>query len=98
MAILPLTVGLTHDSSALVKGTPTRKHLTTDSLPHEVFSLIEAVLTSKDEVKVLASLGRDAAQTFIDTIDEVRPTPHSRGTVSLRLTTSAPPLSGFTFR
>ena len=96
MAILLLTVDPTHGSSALVEGTPTCKRLITYSLPHEVFSLIEAVLTSKDEVGVLASLRGDAAQIFIDTIDEVRPTPHSRGAVSLRSTTSAP-LAGFTF-
>jgi len=79
-----LTVDPTPDSSTLVElCTSACKRLTGHSLPHEALSLIEAVLTSKDEVKVLSSLPGNATQTCIDMIDEVRPTPHSRSAVCL---------------
>ena len=41
---------------------------------HELPSLIEDLFTRKDEVKMIGSLGRDAAQSFIDVVHEVRPT------------------------
>jgi hypothetical protein len=41
-------------------------------LPLEVISLIEAIFTNKDEVKAICDLGGDDAQTFINTIHEVR--------------------------
>ena len=39
--------------------------------PHEVISLIEAVLTREGEVKVIGNLCGDDAQNFIDVIHEV---------------------------
>ena len=41
--------------------------------PPEVISLIEAIFTSKDEVKMLRNLRGDDAQTFVNVISEVRP-------------------------
>ena len=41
--------------------------------PHELPSLIEEIFTKKDEVKMIGSLDRDAAQSFIDAVHEVRP-------------------------
>jgi hypothetical protein len=40
-------------------------------LPHEVIALIEAVFTSKDEVKMICDLRGDDAQIFINKIHEV---------------------------
>jgi len=40
--------------------------------PHELPSLIEAIFSSKDEGNMIRCLLRDDAQTFIDTMDEVR--------------------------
>jgi hypothetical protein len=41
-------------------------------LPHETISLIEEIFTSKDEVDMICDLLGDDAQTFINTIHEVR--------------------------
>ena len=41
--------------------------------PHELPSLIEEIFTRKDEVKMVSSLGGDAAQAFADVVHEVRP-------------------------
>ena len=41
--------------------------------PHELPSLIEEIFTSKDEVRMIGSLARDAAQSFIDVVHQVRP-------------------------
>ena len=40
--------------------------------PHELPTLIEAVLSGKDDGDTVRRLLRDDAQTFIDVIDEVR--------------------------
>ena len=40
--------------------------------PHEVISLIEAIFTGKDEIRMIRNLRGDAAQTFIDAVHEVR--------------------------
>ena len=40
--------------------------------PHELPSLIEGIFTKKDEVKMIGSLDRVAAQSFIDVVHEVR--------------------------
>ena len=49
--------------------------------PHELPSLIEEIFTRKDEGKMIGSLGRDAAQSLIDVVHEVRPVIlHLRGT------------------
>lgn len=48
--------------------------------PHEFISLIEDIITRRDEVKMIGCLDRDAAQTFIDVVHEVRlEVPHFRG-------------------
>lgn len=39
---------------------------------HEVISLIEAIFTNKEEVRMIRGLSGDAAQTFIDVVHEVR--------------------------
>jgi hypothetical protein len=50
--------------------------------PHEVISLIEAIFTSRDEVKMIGYLRGGDAQTFIDVIHGVRSALlHFRGTV-----------------
>lgn len=52
--------------------TPAWKRLIGYSLfTHEVNSLIEAIFTSKDEVKLIGDLRGDDAQTFINVIHEV---------------------------
>ena len=49
---------------------------------HELPSLIESILLSKDECDTIRCLLRDDAQTFIDAIDKARPTlPHRRVSV-----------------
>ena len=40
--------------------------------PHELIPLIEEIFTRKQEIMVFAWFGRDAAQTFVDVIHEVR--------------------------
>ena len=42
--------------------------------PHELPSLIEAILSSNDEGEMIRCLPGDDAQTFIDVIDEARST------------------------
>ena len=51
---------------------PAWKRLVTRAfLPHEVASLIESILRSEDEIKMIGNLYGDDAQTFIDMIHEV---------------------------
>jgi len=52
-------------------------------LPHEVIPLIEAILMSEDEVKMVGNLCGDDAQKFVDVIHEVSPSQflHSRCSV-----------------
>jgi len=40
-------------------------------LPHGVVSLIETILMSEDEVKMIGNLSGDDAQNFVDVIHEV---------------------------
>ena len=50
--------------------------------PREVISLIEEIFTNKEEVKMICDLLGDDAQTFINTIHEVRlPSFPSRSTI-----------------
>jgi len=42
--------------------------------PHELPSLIEAILSSNDGDEMIRCLPRDDAQTFVDVIDEARST------------------------
>ena len=71
------------DSPILVNlDAPACKRLISRTLsPQEVTSLIEAIFTSKDEVKMVRDLRGDDAQTFIDVIHEVCTTLSFRGTV-----------------
>ncbi|KAF9645530.1 hypothetical protein BDM02DRAFT_497170 [Thelephora ganbajun] len=68
------TVGPAPDSSTLVDlDTPACTRLISNALsPHEVIPLIEAIFTSKDEIRMIRDLRRDDAQTFIDVIYKVR--------------------------
>ena len=59
-----------------------RRLITHAFFPHELPSLIEEMFTRKDEVKAIGSLDRDAAQSFIDVVHNVRPAVlHLCGTV-----------------
>ena len=40
--------------------------------PHELVPLIEEIFTRKQEIMIFAWFGRDATQTFIDVVHEVR--------------------------
>ena len=40
--------------------------------PHKLPSLVDAVLSSEDQVDLIRSLSKDDTQTFIDVIDDVR--------------------------
>lgn len=51
--------------------------------PHEFPSLIEAIFSSKDEDDAISCLLGDDAQTFIDVIDEARPTLSRHKSVNL---------------
>ena len=51
-----------------------RRLIGRDFSPHELIPLIEEIFTRKQEVMIFAWFGRDAAQTFIDVVHEVRPT------------------------
>ena len=66
--------GTTPTSSIpVVSCTPAWKCLIGQDLPPDKFiSLIEDIFTNKDEVKVICDLLEDDAQTFINTIHEVR--------------------------
>ena len=71
----PLIAHTVSTSSGISAGSeaPAWKRLISHSLlPHEVISLIDAAFTSKEEVKVINGLRGDDAQTFINTIHEVR--------------------------
>ena len=68
-----IALGAPGSSIVTESDTPAWKRLISRSLlPFEVISLIEAVFTSKDEVKMICDLRGDDAQTFINTIHEVR--------------------------
>ena len=41
--------------------------------PHELIPLIEEIFASKQEIMSFAWFGRDAVQTFVDVVHEVRP-------------------------
>ena len=41
--------------------------------PHELIPLIEEIFTSKQEIMSFAWFSRDAVQTFVDVVHEVRP-------------------------
>ena len=77
--------------------TPAWKRLISHALlPHEVISLIGAIFTSRDEVKVICGLHGDDAQTFINVLREVCFVCFlSRGIFQLPLFSSAPPLLNF---
>lgn len=70
---LPPTVDPTPGVSILVDDSmPAYKRLiSSDFSPQELISLIGAIFTSKDEVKMICNLRGDEAQTFIDIIHEV---------------------------
>ena len=67
------TVHLTPDSPTLVdiKAPACRRLISHTFSQHEVVSLIEAIFTSPDEVKMIGCLRGDDAQTFVDAINEV---------------------------
>ena len=43
--------------------------------PHEVFSLLETIFASKEEIQIIRNLHQDPAQVFINVLDEVSPCP-----------------------
>ena len=74
-ALQPSTAHPTSSSSTLVdlEESACRRLISHSFSPHELPSLIEEIFTSKDEVKMIGSLGKDAAQSFIDVIHKVCP-------------------------
>jgi len=70
---LPPTVHPAPDSSVPVcLGAPARRRLISHSFPDENISRIEEIITNNDETRLTDNLPRDAAQTFIDVVHEVR--------------------------
>jgi len=64
--------------------------------PHELTSLIDNTLNRKNEVKMIGCLDRDAAQTFIDVVHEVRfVVLHICGAARSPPSSSVSPLSNF---
>jgi len=65
----------TPDSSVLIDlDAPVCRRLISRAFsPHEMISLVEAIFTRQDEVKIVDYLRGDDVQTFIDVIDEVHP-------------------------
>ena len=69
---LPTTHEVLSSSKPVKSDTPAWERLIRHTLlPHEIISLIEAIFTSKEEVKMLSDLRGDDAQTFINVIHEV---------------------------
>ena len=50
--------------------------------PHELTSLVEAIFSSNDTGDTIHSLVGEDVQTFVDVIDEARPTSAHRGSVN----------------
>ena len=60
------------DSAKLPKVPAYRRLINHSFSTHDVISLIEAIFTDKEEVRMVRNLCGDAAQTFIDVVHEVR--------------------------
>ena len=74
-ALQPSTVHPTPNPSVIVEPeVPICKRLISRTFsPHELIPLIEESFKRKDELNVISCLDKDAAQTFIDVVHEVRP-------------------------
>ena len=70
---VPLTADPTTSPILANNDSPSFTRLTSRSLPqNEAIALIEAIFTSKEEVKTISELHGDDAQAFIDTLHTVR--------------------------
>ena len=74
-ALQPSAIYPTPDPSTIVnlEASVCRRLISRAFSPHELIPLIEEIFTRKDEVNMIGCLDRDAAQTFIDVVHEVRP-------------------------